>query len=140
MQNAVDSLSTVGVSLPLGTAEALPPRTERLGQRVGSLTKNLKSPRTIALIALLVGSIGMGLFFWRQNQNSAAPPAQIAVRYGAQAVTYGEIERDSIAVATHLHALGMRAGDRIAVWLPNIPAWLVLLFACARWVMENLSV
>ena len=63
---------------------------------------------------------------------AAAPPAQIAVRYGAQAVTYGEIERDSLAVATHLHALGLRAGDRIAVWLPNIPAWLVLLFACAR--------
>ena len=25
-----------------------------------------------------------------------------------------------------------RAGDRVALWLPNVPAWLALLFACAR--------
>ena len=23
-------------------------------------------------------------------------------------------------------------GDRVAVWLPNMPAWLALMFACAR--------
>jgi AMP-binding enzyme len=31
-----------------------------------------------------------------------------------------------------LRELGVRAGDRVALWLPNVPAWLALLFACAR--------
>ena len=123
MQNAVDSLSTVGVSLPLGTAEALPPRTERLGQRVGSLTKNLKSPRTIALIALLVGSIGMGLFFWQQNQNSAAPPAQTNTQPVIKTITalgklqpQGEVIKLSAPTSTNgnrVDRLLVKEGDRV---------------------------
>lgn len=46
--------------------------------RVESLTKNIKSPRKIALIALLVGGAGTGLFFWQQSQNSIALQAQFA--------------------------------------------------------------
>lgn len=46
--------------------------------RVGSSTKNLSSPRIIALIALLVGGAGTGLFFWQQSQNSIALQAQFA--------------------------------------------------------------
>lgn len=46
--------------------------------RVESLTKNIKSPRKIALIALLVGGAGTGLFFWQQSQNSITLQAQFA--------------------------------------------------------------
>jgi fatty-acyl-CoA synthase len=31
-----------------------------------------------------------------------------------------------------LAELGVGPGDRVALWLPNVPAWLVLFFACAR--------
>ena len=28
--------------------------------------------------------------------------------------------------------LGVGAGDRVALWLPNVPAWLACFFACAQ--------
>ena len=62
----------------------------------------------------------------------AAPADQIALYYEGKAVTYGELVLEAERVAAGLHARGLREGDRIAVWLPNIPAWLCLMFACAR--------
>ena len=62
----------------------------------------------------------------------AAPAQQIAVYYADGGISYGDLLAQSERVAAGLHARGLRAGDRIAVWLPNIPAWLCLLFACAR--------
>jgi fatty-acyl-CoA synthase len=38
----------------------------------------------------------------------------------------------SARVASGLAALGVGAGDRVALWLPNIPAWLECFLACAR--------
>ena len=35
-------------------------------------------------------------------------------------------------VAQGLYDLGVREGDRVAVWLPNVPAWFSCLFACAQ--------
>ena len=62
----------------------------------------------------------------------AAPADHIALYYDGKAVTYGELALEAERVAAGLHARGLREGDRIAVWLPNIPAWLCLMFACAR--------
>ncbi len=42
------------------------------------------------------------------------------------------LELESRRVAQGLHDLGVREGDRVALWLPNVPAWLISLFACAR--------
>ncbi len=39
---------------------------------------------------------------------------------------------ESARLARALRELGVGPGDRVALWLPNIPAWLALLFACAR--------
>ncbi len=47
-------------------------------------------------------------------------------------VSYGDLARNSRRVAGGLAELGVGAGDRVAVWLPNVPAWLVLCLACAR--------
>ena len=47
-------------------------------------------------------------------------------------VSYGELVENSRRVARGLAELGIGAGDRVAVWLPNVPAWLVLCLACAR--------
>ena len=47
-------------------------------------------------------------------------------------VSFADLAERSRRVAVGLAGLGVGAGDRFAVWLPNVPAWLELLFACAR--------
>lgn len=48
------------------------------------------------------------------------------------AMTFAELDDRSRRLAAGLAATGVAHGDRIAVWLPNIPEWLVLQFAAAR--------
>lgn len=55
-----------------------------------------------------------------------------ALHYGGERLSYSSLERDSRRVAAALRGLGVGPGDRIAVWLPNTPAFLALVFACAR--------
>lgn len=47
-------------------------------------------------------------------------------------VTYRHLQDESARVAAAFRALGVRPGDRVAIWLPNVTAWLASLFACAR--------
>jgi fatty-acyl-CoA synthase len=42
------------------------------------------------------------------------------------------LDLESKRVAQGLHDLGVREGDRVALWLPNVPAWLTTFFACGR--------
>jgi len=49
-----------------------------------------------------------------------------------QPMTAAALEAESRRVAQGLHDLGVREGDRVAIWLPNVPAWLACFFACAR--------
>src|SRR5690606_12498518 len=46
--------------------------------------------------------------------------------------SYRALEARSRRVAAGLRALGISAGDRVALWLPNVPAYMVLFFALAR--------
>ncbi|HEY7610989.1 MAG TPA: AMP-binding protein [Alphaproteobacteria bacterium] len=62
----------------------------------------------------------------------AAPGAASAIRYGGRDIAYGEISARAARIAGALAALGIRPGDRVALWLPNAPAWIELLFALAR--------
>jgi len=39
---------------------------------------------------------------------------------------------ESARLATGLKSLGVGRGDRVALWLPDLPAWLATFFACAR--------
>ena len=52
--------------------------------------------------------------------------------YDDRAMTFRDLAADSRRVAAGLAELGVGAGDRVAIWLPNVPAWPVLFFACAR--------
>lgn len=63
---------------------------------------------------------------------AAAPADGIAIHYQGSTITYGELLAESQRVAAGLAARGVGEGDRVAVWLPNMPAWLALMFACAR--------
>lgn len=47
-------------------------------------------------------------------------------------VSFAEMAQSSRRMATGLRSLGVDAGDRVAIWMPTAPAWLVAFFACAR--------
>ena len=51
---------------------------------------------------------------------------------GSRRLTYGQADRESRALAAALADLGIEAGDRIAVVLPNWPEWVTMLLAAAR--------
>lgn len=63
-----------------------------------------------------------------------------AARYGAreaivftdERISYAELARRVDRLARGLLALGIRKDDKVALWLPNHPAWLVAQYACAR--------
>ena len=62
------------------------------------------------------------------SQHGDAP----AFIYDGRTITFQVLAEDSRRAATGLAGLGVGAGDRVAIWLPNVPAWPVLFFACAR--------
>ncbi len=47
-------------------------------------------------------------------------------------VTAAAFDDESRRVAQGLYDLGVREGDRVAIWLPNVPAWLACFFAVGR--------
>ena len=51
--------------------------------------------------------------------------------FESRRMTYGQVEREAVALAEALARLGLRAGDRLAVDLPNWPEWVVTLLAAA---------
>jgi len=66
------------------------------------------------------------------NLLAAQPPEATAIWDRGRELSFGELEELGRRVATGLEALGLEPGDRLALWLPNVPAWLVLFLACAR--------
>ncbi len=61
-----------------------------------------------------------------------ANPEGAALVWQGAAMSYRALEEASRRVAGGLAALGVGRGDRVAFWLPNMPAYLVLYFACVR--------
>jgi len=55
-----------------------------------------------------------------------------AMHYREVASTYATLAAESRRIARGLSALGVGRGDRVALWMPNTPAWFVAFFACAR--------
>jgi fatty-acyl-CoA synthase len=66
------------------------------------------------------------------SRRVAASDAAVALVYGERRVTYAALAEESRRVAQGLAGLGVGPGDRVAVWLPNVPAWLACFFACAQ--------
>jgi fatty-acyl-CoA synthase len=59
-------------------------------------------------------------------------PDRVALIWDDELITYGQLVKRAANVAGGLKALGFGPGDRIALWLPNVPAYVILLLACAR--------
>ena len=62
---------------------------------------------------------------------AAAAPAHPAILYRGTAMSYGELQERSIAVARSLLALGVGRGDRVGVLLGNQPEWVNMALAAS---------
>jgi fatty-acyl-CoA synthase len=62
----------------------------------------------------------------------ARHPDRVALVWDDELITYCQLRERAEKMAGGLRAHGFGPGDRIAFWLPNVPAYLVLLLACAR--------
>ena len=47
-------------------------------------------------------------------------------------LTYAEFDRASDMLARAFLALGLKPGQRVALWAPNLPPWLVVMYAAAK--------
>ena len=59
-------------------------------------------------------------------------PRRPFVVHGDRRLTYAQVDAQADALAAALHELGIEAGDRMALTLPNWPEFLVAAFAAAR--------
>src|SRR3954463_14286029 len=59
-------------------------------------------------------------------------PNAPALLHGERTISFAELHEQSLRAARGLADLGVGPGDRVALWLPNIPAYPILYFACAR--------
>src|SRR6185369_6502952 len=59
-------------------------------------------------------------------------PGAPALLHGERTISFAELHEQSLRVAQGLADLGVGPGDRVALWLPNVPAYLFLYFACTR--------
>lgn len=57
-------------------------------------------------------------------------PGQIAVRFGGQALTHGELESKASRLAGGLLEAGIAPGDRVALFMPNCPELVIAYLAC----------
>lgn len=72
-----------------------------------------------------------GVFELLTQQAAARPDAPLVCTETRQ-LTYGQVHAQAEALAAAWHALGLEAGDRIAVTLPPSPEFVVAVFAAAR--------
>ena len=63
---------------------------------------------------------------------AAAVPDKTAVRFGGGSTTYAHLDRDSNRLASALRARGVTAGDRLALYCVNSPAFVVAYFAILK--------
>src|SRR6186713_1341494 len=54
-------------------------------------------------------------------------PDRVAITCGPQQLTYAELNDKATQVAAGLHAMGIRAGDHVALSCPNVP-WFPLAY------------
>jgi long-chain acyl-CoA synthetase len=57
-------------------------------------------------------------------------PEKIALHFDRQCWTYAALDDATERIAGALHAAGVRAGDRVALFMPNCPELLLSYFAC----------
>ena len=66
------------------------------------------------------------------DETAARYPDREAVVFMDARITYREFQRHAERLARGLLALGIKKDDKVALWLPNRPAWLGCQYACAK--------
>lgn len=66
------------------------------------------------------------------EQHAREHPQRTLAIAGDRNWTYGQVEQQASALATALSEMGLGAGDRIAVNVPNAVEWIISLVACAK--------
>jgi len=59
-------------------------------------------------------------------------PQRVAITFNAQQLTYGQLNATADRVAAGLHALGIRAGDHVALSCPNVPWFPIAYFGILK--------
>jgi long-chain acyl-CoA synthetase len=59
-------------------------------------------------------------------------PDRVAISFRGRDITYAELDREADRVAASLIHLGVDAGDRVALWLPNHPAFASAMYGAWR--------
>lgn len=64
--------------------------------------------------------------------HAAAQPDRVAIRFEGQSVSYGELERRASRLADAMQKAGIQAGERVALYLPNVPEFVVAYYAVQK--------
>ncbi|KQL49753.1 hypothetical protein AN963_08570 [Brevibacillus choshinensis] len=63
---------------------------------------------------------------------------RIAVRMGDSELTYAQLDRKARSLAAHLSTNGFAQGDKLGLYLPNCPEYLIVLYA--TWMLGGVAV
>lgn len=66
------------------------------------------------------------------TRTSQLYPDKIAICHEDEQVSYGELNRRSVAAARALKAAGVESGDRVGIMLPNVPSFPVWYYGALR--------
>jgi long-chain acyl-CoA synthetase len=67
-------------------------------------------------------------------------PTQTAIHYMGKNITYQELDETVDHFATALTKLGVKQGDRVAIYLPNIPQFIISFYAVSKLGAINTAV
>lgn len=65
-------------------------------------------------------------------------PEHVAIRMSDLEVTYAEFDRRARSLACYLRSYGFKQGDKVGIYLPNCPEYLILLYA--TWILGGVAV
>ena len=65
-------------------------------------------------------------------RHAAARPEKVAYWDSTRSVTYSQLAGRTASIAASLTKLGVREGDKVAIYLPNGVDWIEACFACLR--------
>lgn len=66
------------------------------------------------------------------QQWAARAPSKPAILFEGRTITYGQLEADASRLADAMRANGIGAGDRVALYLPNIPEYATTYYAVQK--------